>query len=77
MNVNNHSPAVPENGCFLRKECDFIGRNIKNNNEEQNKKVDIKFFQDNLQKMGYKYDEQYVIDDKGKTYQYGRYYIPE
>lgn len=35
--------------------------------EEQNKKLDIKFFQDNLQKMGYKYDEQYVIDDKGKT----------
>lgn len=54
MNVNNHSLAEPENGCFLHKECDFIGRNIKNNNEKQNKKVDIKFFQDNLQKMGYK-----------------------
>lgn len=45
--------------------------------EEQNKKLDIKFFQDNLQKMGYKYDEQYVIDDKGKTYPYGRYYNDE
>lgn len=24
MNVNNHSPEEPENGCFLHKDCDFM-----------------------------------------------------
>ena len=45
--------------------------------EEQNKKIDIKFFQDNLKKLGYEYDEKCVVDDKGKTYPYGKYYMQE
>lgn len=48
------------------KQCDI---------EDYNRTVDIKFFQDNIKAMGYKYDEKCVIDDNHKTVPYGRYYV--